>query len=131
MEPVKATVVYRSDQLDIAVLKLATAVASLKPLDVADKDPDPGTRIYAIGSPGLGDQVLEQSITEGIVSAGARVIAGQTYVQHTAAINPGNSGGPSVDGKGHVIGINTLQADLQGVGFAIPSSVLREVFQGK
>ena len=48
---------------------------------------------FAIGNPGLGDVVLDQTITEGIVSAAEREISGHAYIQHTAAVNPGNSGG--------------------------------------
>ncbi len=129
LEPLQATVIYRSQEYDLAVLKLPQVIPSLVPLDVSLNDPEPGIHIFAVGSPGMGDQVLDQSITEGIVSSSSRQIEGRTYLQHTAAINPGNSGGPAFNELGQVVGINTLKADLQGVGFAIPASVLRKAFQ--
>ena len=55
----------------------------------------------------------------------------QDFLQSDAAVNPGNSGGPLVNNEGRVIGINTaIVGDAyQGVSFAIPSSVAREVFE--
>jgi serine protease Do len=54
------------------------------------------------------------------------------YVQTDAAINPGNSGGPLVDTGGHVVGINTLiltqSGGNEGIGLAIPSNVVRNVY---
>jgi S1-C subfamily serine protease len=77
---------------------------------------------------------LESTITSGILSAKHRAgLAGEVYqdfLQTDAAVNPGNSGGPLVDAHGRVIGINTaILGDVyQGVSFAIPSSVAKEVY---
>ena len=52
-------------------------------------------------------------------------------IQHTAAINPGNSGGALLNDKGEVIGINSMKiasTDTEGMGFSVPSSVVKEVF---
>ena len=52
-------------------------------------------------------------------------------IQHTAAINPGNSGGALVNDKGEVIGINSMKiasTDTEGMGFSVPSSVVKEIF---
>ena len=107
--------------------------ASMKPLPVASSNPKAGQKVYAIGNPGLGSDVLEQSITEGIVSSASRTIKGQKYVQHTAAVNPGNSGGPMINLKGQVIGINSAIASTtggyQGYGFAIPINLARRVME--
>ena len=89
----------------------------------------------AIGSP-FG---LEGTVTTGIVSALNRTIQAPNNftingaIQTDAAINHGNSGGPLLDADGHVIGINAqIESDSggnDGVGFAIPSSIVQRVAQ--
>jgi serine protease Do len=92
---------------------------------------EPGALVWAVGSP-FG---LERTITSGILSAKHRAgLAGslhQDFLQTDAAVNPGNSGGPLVDNQGRVIGINTaIVGDAyQGISFAIPSKVAREVYE--
>ena len=55
------------------------------------------------------------------------------YIQTDASINPGNSGGPLVDMNGRVVGINTLilsqSGGNEGLGFAAPSNIVRNVFE--
>jgi serine protease Do len=72
----------------------------------------------------------------GVVSATARQIdpdRPEIYIQTDAPINPGNSGGPLVDVDGHVVGINTFilseSGGNEGLGFAIPSDVVRSVYE--
>ncbi len=91
-----------------------------------------GQLVIALGNP-LG---LRSTATAGIVSATGRALrAGPNLVlsdliQTDASINPGNSGGPLVDTNGRVIGINTaILQGTQGIGFAIPSRVAREVVE--
>ena len=90
-----------------------------------------GDIVLAIGNPfGVG-----QTATQGIVSALRRRISGvsllQNFVQIDAAINPGNSGGALINPMGDLVGINTAvfsrENGAQGIGFAIPSEVIREV----
>jgi S1-C subfamily serine protease len=126
---VRARVLYRSAAQDIAVLKLEKASPGLVPLPVAAADLGAGEKVYAIGSPGLGKEVLEQSISEGLVSAPKRKLGGNVYVQHTAAVNPGNSGGPLLDEHCQVVGLVTLKARLEGVSFAIRVETLRRTFK--
>jgi serine protease Do len=91
-----------------------------------------GDWVLAIGSP----FDLEATVTAGIVSAKGRNLPGgrqfQSFIQTDAAINPGNSGGPLVNMNGEVIGINTAiytqSFGYQGVGFAMPSNVVRDVY---
>src|SRR6185503_1035659 len=87
--------------------------------------------VLAIGNPfGVG-----QTVTHGIISALARTQVGitdyQFFIQTDAAINPGNSGGALVDLSGKLVGINTAifsrSGGSQGIGFAIPSNMVRVV----
>jgi S1-C subfamily serine protease/Tfp pilus assembly protein PilF len=126
---VRASVVFQSEKHDVAVLKLEKAPDTLEPLLVAAMSPSPGERVYAIGSPGLGREILEQSISQGLVSSKSRNIEGVPYLQHSAAVNPGNSGGPLLDEFGHVVGVVTLKARLENVSFAIPVETLRSIFK--
>jgi serine protease Do len=126
---IRATVVFQSEKDDVAILKLEKAAQHLEPLAIAAAVPAAGTRVYAIGSPGLGKEVLEQSISEGIIGARKRLINGQPYLQHTAAVNPGNSGGPLINEKCQLVGIVTLKARLDKVSFAIPVDKVRAIFK--
>ena len=88
-----------------------------------------GALVWAVGSP-FG---LQSTVTSGIISAKNRAgMAGtpyQDFLQTDCAVNPGSSGGPLIDTHGRVVGINTaiVGESYQGVSFAIPSSVAREV----
>ena len=92
----------------------------------------PGDWVMAIGNPfGFG-----HTVTVGVISAVARTyrpVAGRTQdvLQTDAAINPGNSGGPLLNMRGEVVGINTAivsnRASNIGIGFAVPSNVVREL----
>lgn len=92
----------------------------------------PGELVLAIGAP-FG---LRQTTTQGIVSATGRSNIGiedyEDFIQTDAPINPGSSGGPLIDMKGEVVGLNTAIAttgfaQFSGVGFAIPSRVVKEL----
>jgi len=88
--------------------------------------------VLAVGNPfGIG-----QTVTMGMVSATGRATLGLDYedfIQTDAAINPGNSGGALVDTEGRLIGINTAilsrSGGNQGIGFAIPTALARDVMQ--
>lgn len=121
---------------DLAVVSVG-AGHNLKPARFADSSTvEVGDIVLAAGNP-LG---LQSSITDGIVSAvGRNVSEGQGVVlpgaiQTSAPINPGNSGGALVDLKAQVIGIPTLAAGnpqtgtaAAGIGFAIPSNLVRDI----
>lgn len=101
-------------------------------LELGDSDDlRQGELVLAFGSP-FG---LENSVSMGIVSSVARQLRPEDpmiYVQTDATINPGNSGGPLVDSSGRVIGINTSilsqSGGSEGLGFAAPSNIVRNVF---
>ena len=124
----KATLVGRDPRSDLAVLK----VDSPSPLPVAELgDSDKlrvGQWVIAIGNP-FG---LDRTVTAGIVSATGRTHVGvatyEAFIQTDASINPGNSGGPLLNLDGRVIGINTaIVSSGQGIGFAIPITMARDV----
>ena len=127
-EEIGASVIYVNPTEDVAILQLDSHRHVITPLPVARKNPAAGIRVCALGSPGIGSSILAQTLTEGIVSAGAREFGGQSWLQHTAPVNPGNSGGPLLNELGEVVGMNTLKAFLEGVSFAIPAEKIREVF---
>jgi len=117
---------------DIALLKIDPDGLGFKPLKLGDSDKIPvGEPVAAIGSP-FGQ---EQSLSIGIVSATDRSIESLTDfridggIQTDASINPGNSGGPLIDPDGAVIGvnqqINTTSGGNEGVGFAVPSNLVK------
>ena len=91
-----------------------------------------GDWVLAIGSP----FALEETVTAGIVSSKGRDIDRrrqfQRFIQTDAAINPGNSGGPLVNMNSEVIGINTAifteSGGYQGIGFALPSNIVVDVY---
>lgn len=74
-------------------------------------------------------------MTSGIISAlnrsQFRANSFDNFIQTDAAINPGNSGGALVNTQGEMIGLNTINitnsGGSQGIGFAIPSSLVREL----
>jgi S1-C subfamily serine protease len=126
----KGRVVHRSVDADLAVVKLEKE--ALTPLRISAESPAAGAKVFALGSPGLGRDVLEQSISEGLVSSRERKLDGKVLIQHSAAVNPGNSGGPLLDEFGAVVGVVTFKAKLENVGFAVPVETFRRLFpEGK
>jgi len=126
-----ARVVGIDRDTDLAVIKIEKT--GLVPLVLGDSDSlKQGQLVMAFGNP-LG---LENSVSMGIVSSTARQIKPDdfmVYIQTDAPINPGNSGGPLVDADGNVMGINTFilsqSGGSEGLGFAIPSNIIKNVFE--
>ena len=119
VDPATDIAVLRIDAKDLPVVRLGNP----KNLEVGDP-------VLAIGAP----YGLEQTATQGIVSAKGRSLPGDTvvpFIQTDAAVNPGNSGGPLFDGSGSVVGINaqiySRSGGFQGVSFAIPIDVAMKV----
>jgi serine protease Do len=118
-------------ETDVAVVKVAER--ELPFVELADSDTlRQGQVVLAFGAP-LG---LENSLTMGVVSGVARQLKAEdpmVYVQTDTPINPGNSGGPLIDSNGHVVGINTFilsqSGGSEGVGFAIPSNIVKSVYE--
>jgi serine protease DegQ len=127
-----AHVVGTDPDTDLAVLKIdadklpAITFAQADSLKVGDW-------VLAVGNPfGVG-----QTVTAGIVSALGRTHLGintfENFIQTDAAINPGNSGGALVDANGNLVGVNSAiysrTGGSQGIGFAIPVSIARQVME--
>jgi len=125
-EQYPAKVRGRDPLTDLALVKV-DAKKQLVAASLGDSDAARvGDWVIAIGNP-FG---LEGTVTAGIISAKGRVIAGpyDDFLQTDAAINPGNSGGPLFGLRGEVVGINTaIIAQAQGVGFAIPINLAKEL----
>ena len=127
---VGAQIVAIDAETDVAVIRVEAR--NLPALPFGDSDSlRPGQIVLAFGSP-LG---LQTSVTMGVVSAVARQLTPEDpmiYVQTDAPINPGNSGGALVDTDGRLVGINTLiysqSGGNEGIGFAAPSNIVRNVF---
>ena len=119
---------------DIAVLRINGSGQNLPLIEFGDSDRmRVGDQVIVIGNPfGLG-----QTVTSGIVSGLARTSIGVSdfrfFIQTDAAINPGNSGGAQVDMEGKLVGINTTifstSGGSQGLGFAIPSNMVRTIVE--
>lgn len=123
-----AKVIGGDSKTDLALIKISSGSESLPTLGFGDSSKARvGDVVLAVGNP-FG---LEQTVTQGIISATGRAIGAGPYddfLQTDAAINPGNSGGPLIDLNGAVVGINTaIFAGGQGLGFAIPSSMVKSV----
>ena len=97
-----------------------------------------GDSVYALGAPGgVRNQVLDQTVTKGIISAIRLLEAPYNplekiqFIQTDAAINPGNSGGPLINEKGEVIGVNSqkiVQEAVEGLNFAISIEEVKKSF---
>ncbi len=94
-----------------------------------------GDEVVAIGNPLSSN--YSGTMTNGIISAIDRNIYNQghtmTMLQTNAALNEGNSGGPLINARGQIVGITNMKimyaymANVEGIGFAVPSSVVKEV----
>ena len=114
-------------RFDVALVKVP--LSGLRAAKLGDSSKiQVGLWAFAIGSP-FG---LEKTLTVGIISAtGRRGLGRGTYgdfIQTDASIIPGISGGPLLDIYGRVVGINSMiVAQAQGIGFAIPINVARQI----
>ena len=128
---VPARVVGVAREVDLALLKVDNV--KLAALTLASyRNIRQGEVVLAFGSP----EGLRNTVTLGVVSSAARQTdpdSPMVYIQTDAPINPGNSGGPLVNVDGEVVGINTFilsqSGGNEGLGFAIPSSVVGVAYQ--
>lgn len=113
-----AYIVAEDEQSDIIRLSVNIPSQYVSPLSLNKTIPEVGERIIVYGSP-LG---LENTVSDGIVSAVREILDFGKIIQITAPISPGSSGSPVLNMKGEVIGIATFQMiEGQNLNFAIPS----------
>jgi S1-C subfamily serine protease len=133
-QPRSAKLLGYDHDFDLAVLQLEDSPQGLVEIPFGDSSiVEVGQSVYAIGNP-FG---LSQTLTSGIISSLDRAVRNSDgsvlrgLIQTDAAINPGNSGGPLLDSAGNLIGINTAilsqSGDSAGIGFAVPSNLIRRV----
>ncbi len=126
----KAKLIGTDPKTDIAVIKIDASDLPVLPWGNSN-DLQVGEMVMAVGNP-FG---LNQTVTLGIISAVGRANMGivdyEDFIQTDAAINPGNSGGALVNLRGELIGINTAiftrSGGYMGIGFAIPSNMVKSV----
>jgi serine protease Do len=126
---------YLADEkTDIAILRILNRErVSFVPMVMSDSNRlSIGEWVIAIGNP----YGLRQSITGGIISSKGRDNIGfadiEDFIQSDVSINPGNSGGPLVNLYGKMVGLNTairtVSGGYQGISFAIPSNIVKQVY---
>ena len=136
---VNANLIGADTDSDLAVIKVDPSGLQLQPVNIADSTTvQVGQLAIAIGNP----YGLENTMTVGFVSAIGRLVSanenatGPTYsipniIQVDTPINPGNSGGVLLNDTGAVIGVTqsiaTSSGSSSGIGFAIPSSIVKQV----
>jgi serine protease Do len=126
----QAKLIGADPKTDIAVIKIDAKGLTALPWGDSNRL-KVGEIVFAIGNP----FALNQTVTMGMISAVGRANVGiadyEDFIQTDAAINPGNSGGALINARGELIGINTAilsrTGGYQGIGFAVPSSMARQV----
>lgn len=112
---------------DLVILSLDIPLGIARPLPIAHALPEVGERVVVIGSP-LG---LEQTVTDGIVSAIRSVKPRGRIIQMSAPISPGSSGSPVVNLRGQVVGVASfLRQNGQNLNFAVPAMDLPSLATG-
>src|SRR5262249_32471180 len=126
-----ARVVGADREMDLALLKIEGADLPALPL-AKYGDLRQGQIVFALGSP----EGLRNSVSMGVVSSIARQPTPDSplvFIHTDAPINPGNSGGPLINVNGEVVGVSTfiltLSGGNEGLGFAIPSSLISVAYR--
>lgn len=121
----EATVIRQNGEKDLALLKIEKSFSIT--FDIFNSsNVQVGNEIFAIGTPNSVE--LGQTLSKGIVS-GLRKNDNEEYIQTDASVNSGNSGGPLISKDGSLIGVVNAKLKgfgVEGIGFAIPLSVIKE-----
>lgn len=123
------TKVFAEDEVgDLILVSVDIPAGAVHASSVSATIPEVGERIIVIGSP----EGLEQTVSDGIVSAVRDIPAFGKIIQITAPTSPGSSGSPVVNMKGEIIGVATFQmVEGQNLNFAIPGERSLKLAQGK
>ncbi len=123
-----AQVIGKDPDTDLALLKV-TADRPLPSARFGDSSTvKVGQWVLAVGNPFGLDRTVTLGVVSGIGRENINLSRYENFIQTDASINPGNSGGPLFNLRGEVIGINTAIINFaQGIGFAIPSNMARQV----
>ncbi len=125
-----AQVIGKDPDTDLALLKV-TADRPLPAVRFGDSNTvRVGQWVLAVGNPFGLDRTVTLGVVSGIGRENINLSRYENFIQTDASINPGNSGGPLFNLRGEVIGINTAIINFaQGIGFAIPSNMAKQVIQ--
>jgi len=121
-----SSLIYDDKSHDLALILINNKYTSKKNLSINKQLPEIGERIIAIGNP----RGLEQTVSDGIVSAIRRVKDNLDFIQITAPISPGSSGGPVLNLRGEVIGVSTsgIEEGLN-LNFAVSGKYIAEMLR--
>jgi len=115
------SVISEDAQNDLIMVSTGAPSSEAIPLRISTYMPEIGERVIVIGSP-LG---LEQTVSDGIVSAYRKMKEFNKVIQITAPISSGSSGSPVVNSRGEVIGIAFMQLiGGQNLNFCIPGETI-------
>lgn len=122
-----AKIIAEDQEGDVIKIEVIIPENKIHFLEISPSLPEVGERVVVIGSP-LG---LEQTVSDGIVSAVRRIPIFGRIIQISAPISPGSSGSPVINLKGEVIGVATFQmVEGQNLNFAIPGSRILNLGSG-
>jgi S1-C subfamily serine protease len=126
--PLDGRVIYVDAERDIALVRVKTDLDFLK---LGDSDTvKKGEDIVVIGSPGIGNDVLENTVVRGTFGTNFKPQGGAEFLQISLPVNHGNSGGPAFNDGGKVIGIVTAKGKkVEAITLCVPVNDLKKAIE--